>query len=194
MKRLTILALGSLFLNLAWAADSPSAAELAKLIKNLSAKDAKARVTACEEIAAACSDRDASVAIDALVDVLKKDAEPSVRAAATTALKGIKGSAPKTVPVLKELLTKGEKDRTAYRAYLACLIRYRSQAREVLPLLRELADKARADRIAAEKNLEKFKEAGDKEGVRRVDESLVELRELEQILVAARTAVLDLDH
>jgi hypothetical protein len=192
MKGLTILALASLFLNLAVAADAP--ADLSKLIKNLSAKDAKARVTACEDIAAACSDRDASVAIDALVDVLKKDQEPSVRAAATTALKGIKGSAPKTVPVLKDLLTKGEKDRTAFRAYISCLTRYRGQARETLPLLRELADKARADRSAAEKNLEKFKEAGDKDGVRRVEESLGDLRELEQVLVGARTAVLDLDH
>ncbi len=85
--------------------------DVPRLIKSLKSTDAKVRISAAEDLGkiGAIKASDAKDALPALIDVLKKDADPNVRKAAATAMGRIDPDPKEAVPALVKAL----KDRAA---------------------------------------------------------------------------------
>jgi HEAT repeat protein len=137
--------------------------ELAQHIKNLSAKDAKDRIAACDGIAAIGELKKvlAKDAVDPLCGVLQKDEDAKVRQAAAAALGRIEADAAKATPALITGLK--DKERPVQIASANALAALGSGAKDAVPLLRELAEQAKAEGAKAREEQAKAKADGDKE-------------------------------
>jgi len=164
MKRLTVLVVGCFFL-VAPAADAQKAKkeELGKFIKQLAAKDAKERVAACEGIAEIGELRKifAKDAYEPLANVVLKDGDAGVRAAAAAALGRIDAAPEKAVPALIEGLK--DKDRNVQLASAGALGALGKGAKAATEQLTLLNKEAREEQTKAREELDKFRKDGDKE-------------------------------
>jgi HEAT repeat protein len=164
MKRLVMLVTGCLVLGLSGAhGQTPKKSDLPKFMKNLTASDAKERIAAIDGIAKIGELKKiyAKDAIDPLCNMLRKDNDAGVRAAAATALARVDADPEKAVPALIEGLK--DKDRNVIIASANAVGAMGKAAADAIPLLKEHNDKARADQTAAKAEQAKAKADGDKE-------------------------------
>jgi HEAT repeat protein len=164
MKRLIVLALGCFFLA-APAADAQKAKkeDLAKYIKQLGAKDAKERTAACEGIAEIGELKKifAKDAYEPLANVVRKDGDAGVRAAAAAALGRIDADPEKAVPALMEGLK--DKNRNVQSACATALGALGPGAKAAVEPLTQLNKEAREEQTKAREELDKARKDGDKE-------------------------------
>jgi HEAT repeat protein len=164
MKRLTVLALGCFFLAVPSAdAQKAKKEDLAKFVKQLNAKDAKERIAACEGIAEIGELKKAFAkdAYEPLANVVRKDSDAGVRAAAASALGRIDADPVKAVPALIEGLK--DKERNVQVASAGALGALGSGAKDAIEPLTALNKEARDEQAKAREELDKARKDGDKE-------------------------------
>jgi len=136
--------------------------DLGKFIKQLGAKDSKERIAACEGIAEIGELKRiyARDACEPLVDVVRKDSDAGVRAAAASTLGRIDADPEKAVPALIEGLK--DKERNVQIASATALGALRSGATAAVEPLSQLDKEARAEQARAREELDKARKDGDK--------------------------------
>jgi HEAT repeats len=150
MNRLVALGLVGLMVALAsvgeLTAQAPKKEEIGKFIMNLKDKDAKTRIDGCKGIAAIGKLKAsyAKDAIEPLMELVKKDTEAKVRAAAASALGSCDPEDKEAVTVLIAAL-KEDKDKDVRTAAATGLGQLGAKAKEALPALKEAAAMAKAD-------------------------------------------------
>jgi HEAT repeat protein len=166
MKRAVVLGVVCLFLadGVSRGQQVPKKEDVPQLIKDLSAKDAKARLAACQGLGLLGQVKASYVrpAINQLCDVAKKDSDVKVRAEAVTALGLIDPDPEKAAPVLLGAL-KEDKDQGVQMAAVTALGNLGPGAKDALPLLKEINDKYRAEQAKAREERTKYLKDGDKE-------------------------------
>jgi HEAT repeat protein len=165
MKRLTVLVLGCFFLAGASAEAQQKAKkeDVPKYIKQLTAKDAKERIAACEALAEIGELKKAYAkdAYEPLAHAVSKDGDPGVRAKAAEALGRIDADPTKAVPALIEGLK--DKDRNVQVASANALGALGPGAKDAVDALKELSKEAREEQEKAKEEQAKFTKDGDKE-------------------------------
>lgn len=165
MKRLVGLVLGCLFLGLNIAgAEPPNKKDLPKFIKELGAKDAKARIAAIENIAEIGEIKAvyAKDAVTPLGDVLMKDDDAKVREAAAKALPRIDADPEKAAPALIERI-KNEKDRAVLEAAITSAGYFGKAAAEAMPRIKEINDEYREEQQKFNAEAKKLQDDGERE-------------------------------
>jgi HEAT repeat protein len=153
-------------------AQIPKKTEVPRLIKELrEASSSKVRAAAAENLGALGAVRAAYVkdAIEPLLEAVKKDNHSDVRAAAATAIGGIRPDAKRAVPVLTEALM--DKAAAVKIAAMNALPAFGVEARPALPMLMELAKEPDKKGTKAEKeNNRKISQAA-KDAMRLINSS-----------------------
>lgn len=163
MRRLVLLGLGLVMLAAVGIdAHGQKKEDLPRYIKDLTAKEPKDRVAACAGIGAIGELRKvyAKDAVDPLCDVLRKDADATVRRAAAAALGQISADAVKATPALIQGLK--DADNNVKVASATSLAVIGPGAKEAAPTLKELNDAAKAEAAKAREEQTKAKTDGDK--------------------------------
>src|SRR5262245_39468550 len=163
MRRLVFLGLGFLILVSAGIdARGQKKEDLPRYIKELTAKEPKDRIAACDGIGAIGELKKvyAKDAVDPLCDVLRKDADAGVRKAAAATLGRIEADAVKATPALIQGLK--DADSNVKVASATSLAAIGPGAKDAAPILKELNDQAKTDAAKAREEQTKAKADGDK--------------------------------
>jgi HEAT repeat protein len=164
MRSLVILCCGFVFLMMAGIeVQGQKKEDLPKFLKNLTAKDPKDRIDACQGIAEIGELKKvyAKDAVDPLCNVLRKDDDAKVRQAAAAALGRIEADAEKATPALIGGLK--DKDPGVQAASANAIAAIGSGAKAAGPVLKELNDQAKAEAAKAREEATKAKADGDKD-------------------------------
>jgi len=150
MRRLVALALVAAMLGLAYVgeltAETPKKEDIPKFLENLKSKEPKTRIEGCKGIAA-IGKLKASYAADAvkpLMEMVKKDDDAKVRAAAASTLGAIDPEDEKAVDVLIDAL-KEDKDKDVRAGAAQGLGALGVKAKKALPALKDAGAKAKED-------------------------------------------------
>jgi HEAT repeat protein len=138
--RLHLVSLGCLFLLTGWsAADDLKKEDVPKLIKELKSGSAKARIAAADDLGHLGAIRAdyTKPAVPALLDVVARDSDAKVRAAAAKALGRIAPDPKQAVPVLADALK--DKVLAVRVACATALGQLGPDAKEALPALEDAA-------------------------------------------------------
>lgn len=163
MRRLVLLGLGCIILASAGIdARGQKKEDLPKFLKELTAKDPKDRIAACDGIGAIGELKKvyAKDAVGPVCEVLRKDADAKVRQAAAATLGRIDADAAQATPALIQGLKDG--DAGVKAASATALGALGPGAKDAVPLLKELNDQAKADAAKAREEQTKAKTDGDK--------------------------------
>lgn len=180
-----MLGLGCLFVGLtAVAAQTPKKDDVPKYIKNLTAKDVNERLAAVDALAKIGELKKvyAKDAWEPLCNVVRKDDDAKVRAAAAQALGRIDADPEKATPALMEGLK--DKERAVQIASALGLGALGAGARDAVPALKDMVEKAKAEVAAAKDEVAKFKDDKEKEKVARG-----KLQAAQQLLQAANNSL-----
>jgi HEAT repeat protein len=165
MKRLVVLGLGCLILNLGTFVEAqvPKKADIPRFVANLKDKDAKVRLEAAQGIGKVGQVKaiNAKEGIEPLCDAVVKDDDAKVRAAAAGSLGQILLDPDKVVPVLAKVV-KEDKDGGVQTAAITTLGYYGKDAKDALSALEEANTKAKQELEDAAEDKAKIKVAKGK--------------------------------
>jgi HEAT repeat protein len=148
--RLLGLGLGGLLLFVGLASADAKKEDVPRLVKDLKNKVAKVRAAAAEDLGelGAINASHVKDAIPALMDLLKKDKEATVRRAAARALGRVDADPKEAVPLLVEALK--DKSPDVQMAAMASLGQIGAPAKPALPTLREIQKDKEKKRLSQE--------------------------------------------
>jgi len=187
MKMLVVLGLACLFLSAGHVGAQGKKSDIQKYIKELNAKDAKARLSAVQGIAKIGQVKSsyAKDAVAPLCDRVEKDSDAGVRAAAALALGQVDADATMAAPVLIKAV-ESDKDRGVQVNAITALGYLGGGAKEALPLLQKIRMEAGAEAGKYRKEQQAAQKAGDK---KKAQEAAQKGRPFQQLATAAGASI-----